>query len=159
MNGSGQVQLSGSVNEVWEALLDPAVLAQCMPGCEELEHTGEHRYRARLVVGVAAVKGSYSATMELVDVQPYQSYRLRIHGEGGPGFVDAEGLVQLQCTAEGTALHYTYTADVGGKVAAVGQRMLGGVAKLLVGDFFRRLQKAVDRQVQANRSAHLPAGG
>ncbi|MCL6594350.1 MAG: carbon monoxide dehydrogenase subunit G, partial [Alicyclobacillus sp.] len=117
------------------------------------------RYRASLTVGVAAVKGHYSATIELTDVQPLQSYRLLIHGEGGPGFVDAQGQVQLHPTEAGTALHYTYTADVGGKVAAVGQRMLGGVAKLLVGDFFRRLQKAVDRQVQANRSAQLPTGG
>ncbi len=115
------------------------MLAECIMGCKKLELVEEGKYRADLTVGIAAVKGKYDATITLADVQAPASYKLIVHGEGGPGFLDAEGQLRLTSLDDGkTALFYSYNAEVGGKVAAIGQRMLGGVAKLIIGDFFSK---------------------
>ncbi|GGG25954.1 SRPBCC family protein [Paenibacillus abyssi] len=150
MNGSGEIELYAPVDQVWSKLMDPEVLADCILGCNKLELIGENKYRADLSVGIAAVKGKYDATIELADVQAPHSYKLIMHGEGVPGFLDAEGLLQLTPLDEGrTLLSYNYNADVGGKVAAIGQRMLGGVAKLIIGDFFKKLKKEIEKGQQS----------
>ncbi|HHY67096.1 MAG TPA: carbon monoxide dehydrogenase subunit G [Alicyclobacillus sp.] len=146
MNGTGEISLGASVNEVWIHLLDPDVLAKCVIGCDRLESTGESTYHADLSIGIAAVKGKYDATIALADVEELKGYRLIVHGEGPPGVVDAEGVIRLSVDGEHqTILSYEYTANVGGKIAAVGQRMLGGIAKLIINDFFKRMKKEIER--------------
>lgn len=150
MNGSGVIELNAPIHEVWNKLMDPDVLSECILGCNRLERVEEGKYRADLAIGIAAVKGKYDATIALVDVQAPRSYKLVVHGEGAPGFVDAEGIIELTENGEGkTALSYTYTAEVGGKVAAIGQRMLGGVAKLLINDFFKKIKKEIEKAQQS----------
>lgn len=150
MNGSGEMQLNAPIEQVWSKLMDPEVLADCILGCKKLDLIEDGKYRADLVVGLAAVKGKYDATIALRDVQAPSSYRLIVHGEGAPGFMDAEGVLQLASVDEGrTMLTYSYNAEVGGKVAAIGQRMLGGVAKLIINDFFKKMKKEIENDQQS----------
>lgn len=146
MNGEGAIQLNGKVETVFTSLLDPEVLKNCIMGCNELIMKEANVYVADLSVGVAAVKGKYDATIRLADLQPPNSYKLIVNGEGTPGFVEAEALIQLiPIDDENTELKYTYDAQVGGKVAAIGQRMLGGVAKLIIKDFFKKIKKELEK--------------
>ncbi|MGF9710595.1 SRPBCC family protein [Paenibacillus naphthalenovorans] len=150
MNGSGEISLNAPIDQVWNKLMDPDVLAECIMGCKKLELVEEGKYRADLTVGIAAVKGKYDATITLADVQAPASYKLIVHGEGGPGFLDAEGQLRLTSLDDGkTALFYSYNAEVGGKVAAIGQRMLGGVAKLIISDFFKKIKKEIENDQQS----------
>lgn len=149
MNGNGSIELRAPIEHVWNKLMDPEVLSQCIMGCKQMVLIEEGKYRAELSVGIAAVKGTYDATVSLTDVQAPKSYKLVVHGAGAPGYVNAEGLIQLSELDGGkTTLTYDYTAEVGGKVAAIGQRMLGGVAKLIINDFFKKLKKVIENAEQ-----------
>ncbi|MCM3397752.1 carbon monoxide dehydrogenase subunit G [Oceanobacillus profundus] len=146
MNGKGSIKLQGNRETVFTSLLNPEVLKNCIMGCKELIQQEENVYQVDLSVGVAAVKGKYDATIRLADVNAPESYRLIVHGEGGPGFVDAEAEIQLVDVDDNkTELKYTYEAEVGGKVASIGQRMLGGVAKLIINDFFKKVKKELEK--------------
>lgn len=146
MNGEGQIDLNGSKEQVFKKLLDPEVLKSCIMGCKTITKVDDETYQADLTVGIAAVKGKYDATIRLKDLQPPNHYKLVVHGEGTPGFVDAEADINLVSNEdETTKLQYSYTADVGGKVASVGQRMLGGVAKLIIKDFFKKAKREMDK--------------
>ncbi|WP_126424915.1 SRPBCC family protein [Brevibacillus marinus] len=150
MNGNGSIELNAPIEHVWNKLMDPEVLSQCIMGCKQMVQIEEGKYRAELSVGIAAVKGTYDATVALTDVQAPKSYKLVVHGEGAPGYVDAEGLIRLSEQEGGkTTLSYDYNAEVGGKVAAIGQRMLGGVAKLIINDFFKKLKKEIENAEQS----------
>jgi carbon monoxide dehydrogenase subunit G len=122
---------------VWEAFLDPALLRQAIPGCEKLEAIGPDEYKATMKVGVAAVKGTFEGKVRITDQQPPESYRLHVEGSGGPGFVRGETLITLT-DLDGGATRVSYSADVqvGGLIAGVGQRMLGGVSKMMADQFF-----------------------
>ena len=129
---------------VWTLLLDPDVLAQCLPGCESLEPTGDDTYRATLNVGVAAVSGRYEATVKIVDRQEPSRYRLTVDGKGRGGFVKGEAAVSLAVdeTRDGqTLVTVEGQAQVGGTVARVGQRLLASVSKMMMDRFFDCLSK------------------
>ncbi len=146
MNGEGAIQLNGKPKTIFTSLLDPEVLKNCIMGCNELNKQEDNVYVADILIGVAAVKGKYDVTIRLSDLQPPNSYKLIVNGEGAPGFVDAEAKIQLiQIDDENTELRYTYEAAVGGKVAAIGQRMLGGVAKLIIKDFFKKIKRELEK--------------
>ncbi|MFB4165494.1 carbon monoxide dehydrogenase subunit G [Alteribacillus sp. JSM 102045] len=151
MEGKGEIKLPGNKEEVFNQLMDPDVLEKCIMGCKDLEKMEENKYKADLSVGIASVKGKYDATITLTNVEEPNHYTLIVHGEGNPGIVDAEGNIHLESDgANETLLHYTYTADVKGKVASIGQRMLGGVAKLIINDFFKKAKKELQRQQSAS---------
>jgi 2-furoyl-CoA dehydrogenase large subunit len=138
LTGEGSVELNAAPDAVWRLLLDPDTLAAVVPGCEELEQTGPDSFRAEVMIGVAGIKGLYSAEIELRDKVENESVRLVGKASGALGFGQGEGRVRLEAIADGrTKLSYSYRANVGGKVAAVGQRMLGTVTKILIGQFFR----------------------
>lgn len=138
LTGEGSVELSAPPATVWDMLLDPDALAAVVPGCEKLEQAGEDSFTAEVVIGVAGIKGTYSAAIDLKDKVEPQSVRLVGKASGALGFGEGEGRVTLEDLGNGrTRLSYSYRANVGGKVAAVGQRMLGTVTKLLIGQFFR----------------------
>ncbi|MDQ0341009.1 carbon monoxide dehydrogenase subunit G [Caldalkalibacillus uzonensis] len=146
MNGNGKIELPGNIEHVFNKLLDPEVLQNCIMGCKHLEQIDESTYKAELSVGIAAVKGKYDATIILKDVEQPNHYKLVVKGEGSPGFVNAEGAINLTAMDDqNTLLKYSYTANVGGKVASIGQRMLGGVAKLIISDFFKRAKKELSK--------------
>ncbi len=140
MDGTGSLKLEAGIEKSWEVLLNPDVLQRCIMGCEKLEVINENTYHADLSVGIAAVKGKYTSTIELTNIEAPTRYTLIVKGEGGPGSVEATADITLTGESENTTvLTYSYEAEVGGKVAMIGQRMLGGVAKLIIKDFFKKL--------------------
>ena len=132
---------------VWAALQDPAVLARAMPGCETLEGAGDGQYRAVLKVGIAAVKGTFEGKVKLTDLEPPTRYRMAVEGSGGPGFVRGEASLELSEVPGGTRVTYTADVQVGGLIAGVGQRMLGGVARMMLDQFFSRMAEQLAHQV------------
>jgi 2-furoyl-CoA dehydrogenase large subunit len=143
LRGEGEVMISAPPAEVWRRLTDPAELAAIVPGCERLQQAGPDRYTAEVTIGVAAVRGTYAAEIELKDQKPPESMRLVGKASGALGFGSGEGIVRLAPTDGGTRLTYAYRAEVGGKVAAVGQRLLGTVTRVLIAEFFRGLERRV----------------
>src|SRR5262249_49782816 len=130
--------------ELWRRLTDRAELAAIVPGCENLRQEGPDRYVAAVKIGVAGIRGVYAAEIELKDQNEPRSVRLVGKASGALGFGAGEGIVQLRPEAWGrTRLTYRYRADVGGKVAAVGQRLLGTVMRVLIAEFFRALEQRI----------------
>ncbi len=139
MRIEGSYDVQAPRDRVWQALLDPDQLARAMPGCEKLEAVGPDEYAATLKVGVAAVKGTFQGKVRLLDKEPPARYRMTVEGNGSPGFVRGEAAMELAEVKEGTRISYTADVQVGGLIAGVGQRMLGGVARMLVEQFFSRM--------------------
>ena len=144
MKISGSSTLEAPVDKVWEAILDPAVLARCIPGCETLSTVGEDRYAMSVTAGVAAIKGTYAGEVSLADLVAPHSLTMKASGAGAPGTIDADVKVRLAPTAGGgTELTYDADASVGGAIGGVGQRMLAGVTKKMAGQFFQALDRDI----------------
>ena len=127
--------------EVWNLLLDTTRLAKCIPGCEELKETGPGKYTALMKVGVASIKGTYKGQVEIGDQQPPAHYKLTVEGKATPGFV--RGVASMDLAEEGaqeTKLSMNAEAQVGGLIASVGQRFLGGIAKQMAEVFFKNIE-------------------
>jgi uncharacterized protein len=140
MDISGSYTFNASPQRVWALLMDPAVIASCIPGCEKLEPEGEDRYRARLKVALAAITGSYDGTVTLSDKTPPNSYRLTVEGQGKPGFVKGNATITLRPDGENTIIDVGGTVETGGMVARLGQRLIGNVSKMMQDKFFSCLQ-------------------
>ena len=119
--------------------LDPEILAQALPGCEKLEAIGPNEYKATMKIGVAAIKGTFEGKVKLSDLEPPNRYRMAVEGSGGPGFVRGAAGMQLSDVDGGTKVSYDADVQVGGLIASVGQRMLGGVTKMMLDQFFTRM--------------------
>ena len=128
---------------VWRLLVDPDVVASCLPGCDRLEPLGDDRYRAELTLTVAAVSGHYTAIVAIVDQRPPGSYRMLVDGSGKAGFVKGEATVELAGQGDSTLVTVTGQGQVGGLIARVGQRLLGTVSKMMMDRFFACLQEKV----------------
>ena len=139
MKIEGAHEIAAPRQRVWEAFLDPDRLRQAIPGCERLEEVGPDEYKATMKVGVAAVKGTFEGKVRLTDKQAPDSYKMGVEGSGGPGFVRGEAAITLSDTASGTRVAYSADVQVGGLIAGVGQRMLGGVTKMMADQFFNRM--------------------
>lgn len=139
MKIEGSADIAAPRERVWAAFLDPAVLAQALPGCEKLEAVGENEYKATMKVGVAAIKGTFEGKVKLSDLEPPQRYRMAVEGSGGPGFVRGDAGMRLSDVEGGTRVSYDADVQVGGLIASVGQRMLGGVTKMMLDQFFNRM--------------------
>jgi uncharacterized protein len=133
---SGSHRLPGRREDVWQLLTDPALLAQCLPGCETLEAAGENRYTVKARFAIAAIGGSYTGAVELAEQKPPRSLRLKMEGKGAPGFLRGEGRLELAAKGGETEVRYEGSAQVGGLVAAVGQRMIEAAARRIVAQFF-----------------------
>ena len=140
MKIEGSYEVPVPREKVWNAFLDPATLGKAIPGCEGLEEIGPNEYKAVMKVGVAAIKGTFEGKVKLSDIQPPERYTMAVEGKGGPGFVRGEATMQLS-DAEGGGTKVSYSADVqvGGLIASVGQRMLGGVSKMMLDQFFGKM--------------------
>lgn len=138
---SGEKQFPAGPAETYQLLTDPSVISKAMPGLKSLEEDGANHYKAVMEVGVAGIKGTYDGEMEMSDIAPGEHFKLLLKGEGPMGFMEADVSVSLTEEGEGTKVTYDGEAKVGGKVAGVGQRMLSGVAKLLVNQFFSGVLK------------------
>ena len=140
MDISGSYTFSAPPARVWDLLMDPAVIASCIPGCEGLTPEGEDRFRARLTVALAAITGTYDGTVTISDKVSPSSYRLMVEGQGRPGFVKGNAAITLRQDGEGTAVEVKGTVETGGPIARVGQRLISGVAKMMQDRFFTCLQ-------------------
>ena len=140
MKIEGAADIPAPREKVWAAFLDPNILAQALPGCEKLEAIGPNEYKATMKVGVAAIKGTFEGKVKLSDLEPPNRYRMAVEGSGGPGFVrGAAGMQLSDVDGGGTRVSYDADVQVGGLIASVGQRMLGGVTKMMLDQFFTRM--------------------
>lgn len=146
MKMQGTYTLPAPINQVWAFLMDPAEIAKVMPGCEALEETAPNTYSATLKIGVAAVKGTYSGSVQLLDKTPPTSYRMLIEGSGTPGFVRGEASIVLTAGDNQTILTYDTDTQVGGLIANVGQRMIGGAAKMIIKQSLKKLSEELTRR-------------
>jgi uncharacterized protein len=149
MNITGSHRIDAPRARVWGALHDPDVLVRTLPGCEQLDAVGPDAYDAVLSAGVASIKGTYRARIELSEMRPPDSYRMHASGGGTPGTVSADVVVRLEDAGDATVVHYDAEAVVGGMIGGVGQRMLTGVARRTAGEFFG----AVERELVAGDAA------
>jgi uncharacterized protein len=139
----GSYMFNAPSDRVWALLMDPAVLSSCIPGCEKFEADGEGRYNVTLTVGMAAITGTYQGTVVLADINPLTSYRLIVEGQGRPGFVKGSSVIGLRAVGATTAVDVSGAVHTGGPIARVGQRLIGGVAKMMLDRFFACLQSKV----------------
>lgn len=152
MKVSGTYVLNAPRGQVWQFLTEPVFLKACLPGCESLEGTGPDQYQTVLTVGIAAVKGKYTGTVTLSEKQPPQHFKIQVQGKGSPGFMQGIGEIELAEEAEGTRVTYQGDIQVGGPIASVGQRLLDGASKMVVGQFFT----ALNAQLEATPSTPPP---
>jgi uncharacterized protein len=143
MKIAGTNSIPFPVAQVWDALLDPAVLVRTIPGCERLETKGENTYAMTVTAGVAAIKGTYDGTCELSDLVEHQSLVMKLQGAGAPGTIDATVQVAFEDADDGTRISYEADAVVGGMVGGVGQRMLTSVSKRMAKEFFDNVDGAI----------------
>ncbi len=139
LRASGSIEIAAAPEQVFAVLLDPVALAKVIPGCHALDAIGPNRYRADVTVGVGLVKARYEAQITLSEIDAPRSLRLAGQGTSSLGTGAGSGTVRLEATPTGTRLHYDYAAQVGGKVAAVGSRMLEGAARLVLAQLFESL--------------------
>lgn len=136
MDISGSYAFNAPPDRVWDLLMDTNVIAACIPGCERFEPAGENRYRATLNVALAAITGSYEGTITLSEQVPPTSYRLIAEGQGKPGFVKGNSAISLRADGSTTIVDVSGTVQTGGPIARLGQRLVGGVAKMMMDRFF-----------------------
>ena len=147
MTMKGEVDLPAGREVVWAALNDPAVLKACIPGCESLEKIDENTLQATARIKVGPVAANFKGKVNLLDLDPPNGYRIVGEGEGGvAGFAKGAATVRLTPIDTGTKLSYDVEAQVGGKLAQLGARLIDGVAKKMADQFFADFAKAVGEQ-------------
>ena len=138
MKISGTYKLSLPPEQAYQRLQDPEVLARCMPGCESLDKIGEDEYQMKMKMALASVSGASDGKVRISDSKPPESFRLVVEGSGKLGFMKGDGLLKFSGVEGGTEVAYEGDVQVGGTIAAVGQRMIDGTAKLLIKRFFEQ---------------------
>ncbi len=130
---------------LWEMFFEPEVLARTMPGTEKLELVGENEYAGVMRIRVGPVQGVFKGKVELLDLVEPESYRMKVNGSGPSGFVKGEGSIRLEDNEKGVIMHYEGDAQVSGRIAQVGQRLMDTSAKAIIAQSL----EALDAQVQA----------
>jgi len=145
MEMSGEYKINASREKVWEALNDPEILKQSIPGCEEIDRKSPTEMSAKVTAKVGPVKAKFSGEVELTDLDPPNGYRISGEGKGGAaGFAKGGANVTLEEDGAGTLLKYEVDAQVGGKLAQLGARLIDGTAKKMAGQFFENFAAAVE---------------
>jgi carbon monoxide dehydrogenase subunit G len=143
MRIEGDYTIKAPREKVWNVLLDPQTIAKCMPGCEEMKEIGPNEFEARMKIGIAAVKGEYTGKIKILEQTPPSHYKLSGEGGGTPGFIQGDVSIDLEEKGAETLIKYVSEAKVGGIIAGVGQRMIGGISKMIVGQFFKKMEEFV----------------
>lgn len=145
MKMTGEVALPAHRQTVWEQLNDPAVLKACIPGCQSLERTAEGGFAAVAKIKVGPVSATFKGAVTLSDLDPPNGYKITGEGEGGvAGFAKGGAVVKLTDAPQGgTLLTYEVEANIGGKLAQLGARLIDGVAKKMADQFFGTFAKAI----------------
>ncbi len=154
MDMQGSRSLAVTQQQAWDALNDPEVLKACIPGCDKVEPSGPNQYTMAMSLRIGPVSAKFTGKIALSDVNPPESYTISFDGQGGvAGF--GKGNAQVQLTPQGTGceMGYVVKAQVGGKIAQVGQRLIDGVAKSMAEDFFKRFDEEMQRRYPAADSS------
>jgi hypothetical protein len=142
MEMTGEQLIPASQQQTWDALNDPDMLRQCVPGCESIEPAGDNQYQVLMVARVGPVSAKFKGKLTLSDVQPPNSYSIAFEGQGGAaGFAKGGAQVRLSPEADGTRLSYEAKANVGGKLAQIGSRLVDAAAKKVADEFFRNFNQ------------------
>jgi carbon monoxide dehydrogenase subunit G len=148
MNMTGEVQLPASRETVWAMLNEPAVLKSCIPGCESLAKDSDNEFRAIATIKIGPVKARWKGKVRFSNLDPPNSYCISGEGDGGvAGFAKGGAKVSLANKDGGTLLSYNVEAQIGGKLAQLGQRLINSVAKKTADDFFENFAAAVRPKV------------
>ncbi|HEY2530086.1 MAG TPA: carbon monoxide dehydrogenase subunit G [Xanthobacteraceae bacterium] len=146
MTMNGEYQLAVPPQTVWEKLNDPFTLKACIPGCEQLDKTSETEFQAVATTKIGPVKTKFKGKVTLSDLDPPHGYKISGQGDGGvAGFAKGGATVRLEPKDGGTLLTYTVEAQIGGKLAQLGQRLINGAAKKIADDFFQNFAAAVNQ--------------
>jgi carbon monoxide dehydrogenase subunit G len=161
MEMQGSRALAVTQEQAWEALNNPEVLKASIPGCDKVELTGDNQYAVGVAVKVGPVAAKFAGRITLTEVRPPESYTLSFDGQGGAaGFGKGQAQVTLTPQGTGCELGYGVRAQVGGKIAQMGQRLIDGVARSMAEDFFKRFDEEMQRrypQAYAAAAAAQPA--
>jgi carbon monoxide dehydrogenase subunit G len=136
---SGSHLVAAPQEKAFALLQDPVVLARAIPGCESLEKTGEDEYRMKMKMALASFSGAFEGKVRIADQNPPHSFRLVVEGSGKLGFVKGDGLLSFAANGEDTEVTYDGDAQVGGTLAAVGQRLIDGTSRMMIKKFFEKI--------------------
>jgi len=151
MQLTSQQALPVNQAQAWEALNDITLLQAAIPGCEGLTPTGENQYEVLVTAAIGPVKAKFKGKLQLEKLEPPTSYTLRFEGQGGPAG-HGKGTADIRLEPNGpreTVLHYTANAQVGGKIAQIGSRLVDMAAQKMATDFFERFNAALQERYQA----------
>ena len=140
MEIAGSYTCAAPPDRVWNLLMDPAVIASCIPGCQRFEPDGNDRYKVRLAVALAAITGTYEGTVALSEKVALASYRLIAEGQGRPGSVSGNASISLRANGAATVVDVAATVQTRGAISRLGQRLIGGVSQMMMDRFFACLQ-------------------
>jgi carbon monoxide dehydrogenase subunit G len=141
MKLTGKHEFSAPAKDVYERLLDPDLLRECMPGCERLDRTSDSEFALTLVPPVPAIKGEFNGTVRILDQAPPRSFRMKVEATGKSGFVNADAHMRIEPNGGTSIVHYDADAQVGGPAAAVGQRVLTGISRRQIDQMMRALDE------------------
>jgi len=147
MHIEGSYEFEADRQLVWDTLQDIEVLSSIIPGSKGLEEVDENTFHTSLAAKIGPVNGKFEATIELADVNEPEDYKLIINGKGPAGHVAGEGEIRLEQNKAITIMHYSGDAKVGGKIAAVGQRLLDVAAKQIAKQSLKKLAKRIDERI------------
>jgi len=157
------IQLQGAytfdapLEAVWEAVRDPDVLSKVLPGCERLQETGENEYEGEINIRVGPVQGKFQGKLTLSNIIEPESYHIDLQGQGQPGFVKGLGDLKLESNGSQTLLTYTGEAQISGRIASVGQRLMDSTARSITRQGLESLDKLI--QTRIHGPVEAPAGG
>jgi carbon monoxide dehydrogenase subunit G len=155
----GKRKLGITQQQTWDALNDPETLKACIPGCDQFERAGENEYHVGLAIKIGPMSAKFKGKVTLSDIQAPGSYTIVFEGQGGvAGFAKGSSSVTLAPDGDGCELGYTARAQVGGKIAQLGQRLIDGAAKSTADGFFTRFEDEMRRR-HGPPPAEAPAGG
>jgi hypothetical protein len=158
MDMTGEYRIPAPREKVWAALNDPEILKASIPGCQSLERVSEREFTARVVAKVGPVKSTFNGNVVLGNINAPESYTISGEGKGGAaGFAKGGADVRLAEDGDATLLHYTAKADVGGKLAQLGSRLIDGTAKKMADEFFHNFRQQVAPEVTAIPEEAPPA--
>ncbi len=157
MNDSQRIAAPREV--VWAALNDTEVLKACIPGCESIEKTSDTEMEAKVVLKIGPVKASFTGKVTLTNIDPPNGYTISGEGQGGvAGHARGGADVRLEADGDATVLHYTVKAEVGGKIAQLGSRLIDSTAKKLAGEFFEKFAEVCGPAPEVEAGAEPPKG-
>jgi uncharacterized protein len=158
MDISGDYLFDAPQNMVWEALLDPNVLGSIMPGGQGIEEVGENAYKGMLQIKIGPVQGTFQGDIQLTDIKAPESYHINVDGKGAPGFVKATGQLQLEGRDNNqTFMTYSGQAQIGGRIASVGQRLIDSSARSIIRQSLEALNEYLKVKVAEQAASLVPA--